>query len=93
MRRVIFTFITIVGILSVFADTVGISVEDRRSEERRRKADYAYLEARSKIYADNYASAYDLLEYAYSLDSTQGSVNIDYGFYSIMANTMSDTTD
>ena len=93
MRRVIFTFITIVGILSVFADTVGISVEDRRSEERRRKADYAYLEARSKIYADNYASAYDLLEYAYSLDSTQGSVNIDYGFYSIMANTMSDNPD
>lgn len=89
MRRFIFTIIAIAVVLAVFAETAGRSERDRRAEELSRKADYAYLEARSKIADDNYASAYDLLGYAYNLDSTQSALNSDYGFYTILANTMS----
>ena len=89
MRRFIFTIIAIAVVLAVFAETAGRSERDRRAEELSRKADYAYLEARSKIADDNYASAYDLLGYAYILDSTQSALNSDYGFYTILANTMS----
>lgn len=93
MRRIIFTIIGIAAVLAVFADTAGRSGRDRRADELSRKADYAYLEARSKIAEDNYASAFDLLGYAYGLDSTQEAVNSDYGFYSILANTMGGEPD
>ena len=93
MRRFIFTIIAIAGVAAVFAAAPGRDERDRRADERSRKADYAYLEARSKIADDNYASAYDLLGYAYSLDSTQGEVNSDYGFYTILANTMGGDPD
>ena len=93
MRRFIFTIIAIAGFAAVFAAGLDRDGRDRRDAERSRKADYAYLEARAKIADDNYASAFDLLGYAYSLDSTQGEVNSDYGFYTILANTMGGDPD
>ncbi len=93
MRRFIFTLIAIAGVAGVFAAGPDRGERDKRDAERSRKADYAYLEARAKIADDNYASAYDLLGYAFSLDSTQGEVNSDYGFYTILANTMGGDPD
>lgn len=93
MRRFIFTILAIAGFAAVFAAGSGKDDRDHGAAERSRKADYAYLEARSKIVDDNYASAFDLLGYAFSLDSTQGEVNSDFGFYSILANTMGSDPD
>ena len=91
MRRFIFSIVVLAVVSAMFAGTE--NRDGRRVEELARKADYAYLEARAKIAEDDYAGAFDLLGYAYSLDSTQSALNSDYGFYSILANTMGGDPD
>ncbi|MDE6164320.1 MAG: hypothetical protein K2F62_01835, partial [Muribaculaceae bacterium] len=91
MRRFIFSIVVLAVVSAMFAGTE--NRDGRRVEELARKDDYAYLEASANIAEDDYAGAFDLLGYAYSLDSTQSALNSDYGFYSILANTMGGDPD
>lgn len=66
-------------------------VEKSISEQDKRKAEYIYLQAQVCKERDSIAAYYDLVKYAYELDTTNTAISFYYGYLMIIKDNSTDT--
>ena len=57
------------------------------TEQDKRKAEYIFLQAQAHKAQDSIAAYYDLIKYAYELDSTNTAISFYYGYLKLVKGT------